>query len=202
MPDVTEVTDADGVWRVTTQPSGVESRVLIEPSQEYLDAQEAEHQAAAKRQAERDFVRQREQSRNETRQKLSDSLALERAAAVVKDESTDLATITDLAPAFDDWEPGLEVEVGDLLYYGGTAVEVLQAHTTQADWPPPEVPALFKVYRDPDTADPWVQPAGAHDAYALGEQVTHNGRLWSSEVDDNVWEPGVFGWADLGPAEG
>ena len=154
---------------------------------------------------------QREQSRNETRQKLSESLALERAATIVKDESTDFATITDLAPALDDWEPGLifiaaddtttevyDGRVGDVLYYGGTAVEVLQPHTSQDDWLPPDVPALYEVYRDPDSAEPWVQPEGAHDAYALGEEVTHNGRLWSSEVDDNVWEPGVFGWADLG----
>ena len=40
----------------------------------------------------------------------------------------------------------------------------------------------------------WVQPRGAHDAYALGAIVTHNGQLWISIVDSNVWEPGVYGW--------
>jgi hypothetical protein len=35
----------------------------------------------------------------------------------------------------------------------------------------------------------WVQPAGAHDAYPLGAQVTHNGFVWTSLVDANVWEP-------------
>lgn len=42
---------------------------------------------------------------------------------------------------------------------------------------------------------PWAQPAGAHNAYQTGDRVTHNGQTWTSDVDDNVWEPGVFGWA-------
>ena len=40
----------------------------------------------------------------------------------------------------------------------------------------------------------WVQPLGAHDAYALGAIVSHNEQLWISTVDNNVWEPGVYGW--------
>lgn len=39
----------------------------------------------------------------------------------------------------------------------------------------------------------WVQPTGAHDAYAKGSQVTHNGKRYVSEIDANVWEPGVLG---------
>lgn len=40
----------------------------------------------------------------------------------------------------------------------------------------------------------WVQPTGAHDAYPLGAQVTHNGETWTSTTAANVWEPGVYGW--------
>ena len=35
---------------------------------------------------------------------------------------------------------------------------------------------------------------GAHDAYNIGDKVTHNGKTWVSDVDNNVWEPGVYGW--------
>ncbi len=35
----------------------------------------------------------------------------------------------------------------------------------------------------------WVQPTGAHDAYAKGDEVTHNGKNWRSNIDANVWEP-------------
>lgn len=39
----------------------------------------------------------------------------------------------------------------------------------------------------------WVRPTGAHNAYAKGSQVTHNGERYVSKIDANVWEPGVFG---------
>lgn len=42
----------------------------------------------------------------------------------------------------------------------------------------------------------WVQPTGAHDAYAKDTKVTHNGKKWTSDVDANVWEPGVYGWTE------
>lgn len=41
------------------------------------------------------------------------------------------------------WKPGLTVKVGDRVTYDGVTYETVQAHTTQADWPPPAVPALF-----------------------------------------------------------
>jgi hypothetical protein len=43
----------------------------------------------------------------------------------------------------------------------------------------------------PETEPPaaWVQPTGAHDAYPIGSQVTHNGFIWTSLVGANVWEP-------------
>lgn len=40
----------------------------------------------------------------------------------------------------------------------------------------------------------WVQPTGSEDAYQIGDRVTHLGQTWTSEVADNVWEPGVYGW--------
>lgn len=39
----------------------------------------------------------------------------------------------------------------------------------------------------------WVRPTGAHDAYAKGSQVTHNGERYVSKINANVWEPGVLG---------
>lgn len=40
----------------------------------------------------------------------------------------------------------------------------------------------------------WVQPTGAHDAYAKGAQVSNNGKIWESTIAANVWAPGVSGW--------
>src|SRR5690606_20497963 len=98
-------------------------------------------------------------------------------------------------PFFPPWEPGLTVEPGELYSWDGTIVEVIQGHTTQADWTPDVTPALWKIHRSPEAGpQPWVQPAGSHDAYQIGEQVTHGGQTWESTAANNVWEPGVFGW--------
>lgn len=43
----------------------------------------------------------------------------------------------------------------------------------------------------------WVQPTGAHDSYAYGTKVTHNGKVWVSTIDANVYEPGVYGWDEV-----
>lgn len=43
----------------------------------------------------------------------------------------------------------------------------------------------------------WIQPTGAHDAYAKDAKVTHNEKKWISDVDANVWEPGVYGWTEV-----
>lgn len=52
---------------------------------------------------------------------------------------------------------------------------------------------------DPGEPQPWVQPTGAHDAYQKDDTVTHIGEVWQSQVYDNVWEPGVYGWLIVTP---
>lgn len=39
----------------------------------------------------------------------------------------------------------------------------------------------------------WVQPESTN-AYMRGDKVTHGGQTWVSTCDNNVWEPGVYGW--------
>ena len=52
----------------------------------------------------------------------------------------------------------------------------------------------WRIVTDDDEPAPWQQPSGAHDAYAKGDKVTHDGAVWISDSDGNVWEPGVSGW--------
>lgn len=95
------------------------------------------------------------------------------------------------------YEVGVEYKVGDLIVYNNVMYEVIQAHTSQEDWKPDEVPALY-LRKLPDEVIPeWIQPIGAHDAYMMGDLVTHNGLVWESEVDNNTWEPGVYGWVEV-----
>ena len=45
-----------------------------------------------------------------------------------------------------------------------------------------------------DEVAEWVQPTGAHDAYDVGDRVSHNGMVWECTSPSNVYEPGVYGW--------
>ncbi len=95
-----------------------------------------------------------------------------------------------------DWISGERVERGMHRIYGGVEYNCIQAHVTE--FAPPSAPALWAVYVNPNNPQPWKQPTGAHDAYAVGDKVTHKGHLWQNTTPANVWEPGVFGWTDLG----
>lgn len=85
--------------------------------------------------------------------------------------------------------------VGNRVQYEGNLYKCLQAHTAQAGWTPDTAVSLWVRVDDPAIEWPdWIQPVGAQDAYAKGAKVSHNGAHWISDVDGNVWEPGVYGW--------
>ena len=42
----------------------------------------------------------------------------------------------------------------------------------------------------------WEQPDSTNP-YSAGDKVMHNGKTWVSDIDNNVWEPGVYGWTEL-----
>lgn len=112
----------------------------------------------------------------------------------IKLETLSPEDITRLVSIYDEWETETSYSLGDLVAYQDSLFEVIQAHTSQADWTPDVVPALFKSFAPVGTIPLWVQPAGAHDAYQIGDKVEHNTQIWISINADNVWEPGVFGW--------
>ena len=68
--------------------------------------------------------------------------SMDAAAIVLTDEQA--AKAPRLYPT---WAAGLTVKAGDRLYYSGTdrLYKVLSDHTTQADWTPDAVPALYTV---------------------------------------------------------
>ena len=103
------------------------------------------------------------------------------------------------AMLFPAWRVPLAIQIGEIYRYPGDEFlyRVVQAHTTQHDWPPPLVPALFVRVAEPGTIPDWVQPAGGHDAYNMGDQVRHVGKVWESTINANVWEPGVYGWVEV-----
>lgn len=68
--------------------------------------------------------------------------SMDAAAGVLTDEQAAKAP-----RLYRTWVPGLTVKAGDRLYYPGTdrLYKVVIDHTTQADWTPDAVPALYTV---------------------------------------------------------
>ena len=103
----------------------------------------------------------------------------------------------DAAYFFPAWRTDTEYAQGDRVRHGSTLYRCLQSHTSQSTWTPDAAPSLWVRIDDPAIEWPeWRQPVGAQDAYAKGAKVSHNDKHWISDVDNNVWEPGVYGWSE------
>lgn len=96
------------------------------------------------------------------------------------------------------WEPGKAYDIGKRVEYNGTLYKVLQTHTSQSDWTPDAATSLFAKVLLPDvnTVREWEQPDSTNP-YSKGDKVTHNGKTWQSTIDNNVWEPGIYGWEEI-----
>ena len=118
---------------------------------------------------------------------------IEKASLSLTDE--DALQAVELYPA---WQVDTAYTVDERIRYNSTLYRCVQAHTSQADWTPDVTPALWTVV-SLDEWPEWVQPTGAQDAYAKGDKVSHNDKHWISEVDGNVWEPGIYGnlWSEV-----
>ena len=113
-------------------------------------------------------------------------------------------TIT-VAALYNEWTEG-SYKVGDirLAWYGGTHQpwKCRQEHDTTTY---PDITPDGTAWRTfwipfhgttPETAQDWIAPSGAHDAYNQGDIVNYNGDLYESLMDGNVWSPDVYpaGW--------
>lgn len=118
---------------------------------------------------------------------------IEKAAAYLAD--ADAAGAPELFPR---WSAAESYLIGDRVCHGGALYKCLTAHAAQASWTPDASPSLWVRIDDPAEEYPaWRQPTGATDAYPDGAKVSHNGKKWTSDADNNVWEPGVFGWTEV-----
>lgn len=101
-----------------------------------------------------------------------------------------------------EWIVGEWVSVGTLREYEGTRYKAIQAHQTQADWAPPNVPSLWGVVTEPGPSYPAWQ---AGIAVNVGERYTYDGRAYrvlQAHTTQAGWTPPVVPalFADEGPA--
>ena len=92
----------------------------------------------------------------------------------------------------------VQYTAGQRVQDDGILYTVLQAHTSQPDWKPTAAPSLFAkvLIPDPTVIPEWEQPESTNP-YMKGDKVKHNGKTWVSDIDGNVWEPGVYGWTEV-----
>lgn len=113
-------------------------------------------------------------------------------------------TIT-VAALYNEWTEG-SYKVGDirLAWYNGSHQpwKCRQEHDTTTY---PDITPDGSAWRTfwipfhgttPETAQDWIAPSGAHDAYSAGDIVNYNGMLYQSTINGNVWSPDVYpaGW--------
>lgn len=127
---------------------------------------------------------------------------LQAAAKQLADTLQDDSEIMSFAAVFPQWESEYkQYKIGDIVQYGENQdgepqlYRCLIQHTSQPDWTPDIAISLFKAIGfTEDNVPIWTQPVGASDAYMAGDRVSHNNKIWVSTVDNNVWEPGIYGW--------
>ena len=95
------------------------------------------------------------------------------------------------------WAAGVSCAVGYKAQDNGRLWRCLQAHTSQDGWTPTAAHSLWAkvLIPDPGTIPEWEQPESTNP-YMAGDKVTHNGKTWVSDIDNNVWEPGAYGWSE------
>lgn len=122
------------------------------------------------------------------------------------DVDTQAESMMAVASVFPKYEIGKAYKVKDVFSYGENSVgdaqlyQVLQDHTSAAEWTPDATPSLYKQIGVTEEGYPeWVQPLGASDAYNTGDVVSYQGTLYESLIDGNVWAPDAYpaGWKKL-----
>ena len=119
------------------------------------------------------------------------------------DADTQADKILEIPSVYPKYAVGKVYKVKEIFSYGENAVgdpqlyQVLQEHTSAAEWTPDTAASLYKKIGVTEDGYPeWVQPLGASDAYNTGDIVSYNGTLYESIIDGNVWDPVSYpaGW--------
>ena len=119
------------------------------------------------------------------------ALIVKASASLPDEDALEAVELFPLWSADTEYAADVRVRYEDKLY------RCVQAHTSQSGWEPPAVPALWTEVAKPGEIPVWRQPTGAQDAYMKGDKVhypTADDPVYVSTVDNNVWQPGVYGW--------
>jgi hypothetical protein len=118
---------------------------------------------------------------------------------MAQDGTLDDVTVAEHPSLFPTWYESWTGKAGTILMDGGKLYRSIHDITNSAqNTKPSESPSMWTRVGDPNEEYPeWIQPIGAHDAYSVGDKVSHKEKKWTSDVNGNVWEPGAYGWTEV-----
>ena len=131
------------------------------------------------------------------------AVELNRAVQLFASALTDESQMMEIATVYPVYQVNHAYKTKDIFRYGLNSVgdpqlyQVLQDHTSAAEWLPDTVSSLYDaIGLTPSGYPVWSQPSGAHDAYNKGDIVSYNGVLYRSLIDGNTWSPDAYpaGW--------
>ena len=135
-----------------------------------------------------------ERTRPLTESEVSRLLIAQRINTLTVDDQTALRMVE----FYPEWSACVAYTAEYKVQRSGKLWRCLQNHTSQEGWEPESTPSLWAkvLIPDPDMIPEWEQPDSTNP-YSAGDKVTHNGETWVSDIDNNVWEPGVYGWTEV-----
>lgn len=118
---------------------------------------------------------------------------IESLSSTLDDESA-----LDNKELFPSWIEGKEYQIDDRVRHNDDLYRCVQSHISTPTWNPLDAVSLWALVLTPDpTIVPeWVQPESTNP-YMIGDRVMHNGKMWESTIDYNVFEPGIAGWIEV-----
>lgn len=118
---------------------------------------------------------------------------IEKASASLEDEDA-----LEGVELFPNWKGDTLYNIGDRVRYDGILYRCLMLHTSQIEWNPVDAVSLWAkvLIPEPEVIPEWEQPESTNP-YMKGDKVKHLDKIWISIVDNNVWEPSVYGWDEV-----
>jgi hypothetical protein len=119
------------------------------------------------------------------------------------DVEKDEEKILEIPTMFPKYKVGVKYKTKEIFSHGINNVgdpqlyQVLQDHTSSAEWTPDTSISLYKAIGISENGIPnWVQPLGQSDSYMIGNECMDEGIHYRSTIDYNVWKPSEYpqGW--------
>ena len=100
---------------------------------------------------------------------------------------------------FEEWSPSGVYKIGDRIRYNGVLYKCLEDNNATMETPPSVIPSVWTEIFTESVSEEipvWEQPEEG-SGYADGDRVIHNDIIYISQVDNNIWEPGITGTESL-----